>query len=136
MSWQAEVLIDGEARGAVLRFDAPVSFWGGIDPVTSKVTLAGHPQQGQAIAGTVLVIPRLIGSSSSSSVLLELLYRGNAPKALILGAGDAILPVAGVVAGQMDWPVVPILVLADPPFASGDQLAILSGGKIARQTAT
>mgnify|MGYP002700811375 CR=1 FL=1 len=48
MTWQSDVLFEGTATGEVLRFDAPISFWGGVNPVTSEVTLAGHPQRGMA----------------------------------------------------------------------------------------
>lgn len=130
MSWQAEALFKGSAAGTVLRLDAPISFWGGINPVTSEVTLARHPQIGERIEGKILVIPRLIGSSSSSAVLLELLYKQTAPKALILGARDAILPVGVLVARQMGWETVPLFVLPDPPFQTGDRLHLIDGGKI------
>jgi predicted aconitase with swiveling domain len=130
MSWQAEVLFEGDAEGEVMRFDAPISFWGGVNPVTSKITLAGHPQRGQAIKDKVLVIPQLIGSSSSSAVILELFYKGMAPKALILGGRDAILPVGVVVARQMGWPTIPVMVLPDPPFRSGDILKLAPDGHI------
>ncbi len=130
MIWHAQVLIEGAARGAVLRLDAPISFWGGIDPATSHVTLAGHPQHGQAIAGTMLVIPQMIGSSSSSAVLLELLHEALAPRALILGGRDAILPVGVIVARQMGWPTIPVVVLPDAPFATGQSLSITKDGTI------
>lgn len=133
MRWQADILVAGEAGGTVLRLDAPISFWGGIDPSTATVTLAGHPQRGESIAGTILVIPRLIGSSSSSAVMLELCYEGLAPKALILGGRDAILPVGVVVARQMGWPGIPVLLLPDPPFQSGDRLSIDRYGMIANR---
>ncbi|WP_254682216.1 aconitase X swivel domain-containing protein [Phaeobacter inhibens] len=85
MNWDSHVLFEGAAEGEVLRFGAPISFWGGINPVSSEVTLAGHPQCGERIAGKMLVIPRLIGSSSSSAIMLELAYANIAPKALVLG---------------------------------------------------
>lgn len=116
-------LIEGDAQGRVLRLDAPISFWGGVDPETSEICLAGHPQHGQRIAGTMLVIERLIGSSSSSAVMLELLYRGLAPKALILGQADAILPIGALVAGQMGWTACPVVVIAQPlRLQTGDQI--------------
>lgn len=130
MTWQAEVLMAGQARGEALRFDAPISFWGGVHPVTSEVTLAGHPQLGQTIAGKMLVIPQLIGSSSSSAVILELFYKGMAPAALVLGRRDAILPVGVVVARQMGWPTAPVVVLVDPPFQTGETLEIMPDGQI------
>jgi len=134
MSWQAETLIDGTATGTVLRLDAPISFWGGVDPETSAICLAGHPQEGQRIAGTILVIDRLIGSSSSSAVMLELLYRSIGPAALILGGRDAILPIGSLVAQQMGWTPCPVLLLAKPPFQTGDKLR-LDGATIYKDTA-
>ena len=128
MSWRADVLLGGEARGTVLRLDEPVSFWGGIDPATSEVVLAGHPQRGERIAGRILVLPRPIGSSSSASVILELLHKGLAPRALILGVRDAILPIGVLVARQMGWDAIPVLVMADPPFHTGDALCIDEDG--------
>ena len=75
MSWQADVLFEGEASGEVLRLESPISFWGGVDPKTSKIVLAGHPQNGELIENKILVIPALVGSSSSSAVMLELIYK-------------------------------------------------------------
>ena len=130
MSWQADVLIGGRARGTALRLDEPVSFWGGISPATSEVVLAGHPQRGERIAGSILVLPQPIGSSSSASVILELLYQGLAPRALILGVPDAILPIGVLVARQMGWDAIPVLVMAAPPFQTGDALRIREDGAI------
>ncbi len=132
MTWQADILVAGEANGTVLRLDAPISFWGGIDPATATITLAGHPQRGESIAGTILVIPRLIGSSSSSAVLLELCHGGLAPKALILGRRDAILPVGVIVSRQMGWPTIPVLLLSAPPFLSGDRLSVDRNGLVTK----
>lgn len=130
LTWHADVLCAGTARADVLRLDAPISFWGGVSPDTSKVILAEHPQAGQATAGKILVIPHLVGSSSSSAVLLELIYKKGAPAALILGAADAILPVGVLVSRQMGWGGLPVLVMADPPFETGNHLVIDESGRI------
>ena len=130
MSWQAEVLLGGQVRGTVLRLDEPVSFWGGISPTTSEVVLAGHPQHGVRIAGSILVLPRPIGSSSSASIFLELLYRELGPRALILGNPDAILPIGVLVARQMGWNAIPVLVMEAPPFRTGDEIRIRDDGTI------
>ncbi len=124
MSWQGEALIEGAAAGPALRLDAPLSFWGGVDPASGEICLAGHPQLGERITGTVLVIERLVGSSSSSAVMLELLYRSIGPAALILGTRDAILPIGSLVAQQMGWTPCPVILLKDPPFATGDMVRV------------
>lgn len=130
MIWQGEALVAGTAEGPVLRLDGPISFWGGIDPQSARVTLGGHPQAGQVISNKILVVPNLIGSSSSSAVLLELLYREIAPRAFVLGQRDAILPIGAVVANQMNWNTVPMVLLADAPFATGDRISIDRDGRI------
>jgi predicted aconitase with swiveling domain len=132
MTWQGEVLCDGAATGEVLCLDAPISFWGGISTETARVTLAGHPQFDQSVAGRILIIPQLVGSSSSSAVLLELIYRGRAPLALVLGRRDAILPVGVLVAQQMGWGGLPVLLLADPPVTTGQVVDIRAGGLLLR----
>jgi len=130
VTWQSDVLIEGEAEGTVLRFDAPISFWGGVNPETGAVSLAGHPQFGEIVSGKILVIPQLIGSSSSSAVMLELFYRDIGPRALVLGGRDAILPIGVVVSGQMGWATAPVVMLNAPEFQSGDRIVIERDGTI------
>lgn len=130
MTWQSDVLIEGEAEGTVLRFEAPISFWGGVGPETATVTMPGHPQYGETVSEKILVVPQLIGSSSSSAVILELFYRGQSPAALILGERDAILPIGVLVARQMGWPSAPVVVVENPMFQSGDRVSINTHGTI------
>ena len=99
----------GEAEGPLFRLAAPISFWGGVDPATGDIIDARHPDGGRNIAGTVLALPGTIGSSSSSSVLLELVHAGRAPAALLLAEPDAILLLGLVVARDMGWPAPPAL---------------------------
>jgi uncharacterized protein len=103
------VLIDGEATGPLLRLDEPISFWGGVDPATSRLTDPRHPQRGVAIAGTILALAATRGSSSSSAIMLELLARGIAPAALLLGEPDAILALGVVVGREMGYRSIPVL---------------------------
>jgi predicted aconitase with swiveling domain len=112
MQMQGTVLIDGVAEGRLLRLVEPISFWGGVDPQTSRLTDPRHPQHGIAIAGTVLALAALRGSSSSSAIMLELLARGIAPAALLLGEPDAILSLGVVVGREMGYPAIPVLALA------------------------
>lgn len=130
MKTKSTVLISGNATGEILYFDAPISFWGGISVLNSKVVQAGHPQHDKVTSEKILVIPNLIGSSSSSAVILELIYSGIAPKALILGMHDAILPISMVAARQMGWDTIPIVVLKNLHFKSGDWVEICSDGII------
>jgi len=110
---KGRVLVAGSAEGPLLRLTAPLSFWGGIDPKTGRVSDPRHPQHGLSIAGTVLALPEPRGSSSSSAVMLELIARGLAPAAVLLGEADAILALGIVVAGEMGYGTLPALEVTD-----------------------
>jgi predicted aconitase with swiveling domain len=103
-----EILVEGGgASGQALVLDAPISFWGGVDPKTGRIADVRHPQHGLSIAGKVLFLPGTIGSSSASAVLMELVHNGHAPAAIVLHEPDAILLLGLIVAREMGWPAPP-----------------------------
>ena len=108
----AKVVIDGTAEGRVLHLAEPISFWGGVDPQSGVVIDARHPDRGRSISGRVLCLPGMIGSSSASAVMLELLRARLAPAALVLGETDAILALGVVVGREMGYRAIPVLELA------------------------
>ena len=79
----ARVLIDGAARGRVLRLLQPISFWGGVDPKTGKIIDSHHTNHGAALAGKIVLMPSSRGSCSGSGVLLELARNNLAPVAIV-----------------------------------------------------
>ena len=123
------VLVAGEATGTVLRLAAPISFWGGVDPATGRITDPRHPDHGASITGHILVLPATIGSSSSSAIMLELLANGHGPAALILGHADAILVLGVLVADEMGHGTIPVLEGATD-LATGQQVAISADGRV------
>ena len=94
----SRVIVPGTSEGLVLKLQAPLSFWGGVNPKTGLIIQASHPNCGTSITDTILALPSLIGSSSSSTILLELLYKGIAPKAILMTEVDAILALGYIVA--------------------------------------
>ncbi len=109
----AEIVLGGSlpVTGPVLRLDEPLSFWGGVDPATGRLSDPRSVFYGQPISGTILMVAEPRGSSSSSAVLLELFHRGIAPAALILGAVDAIMGLGILVAAEMGLKTCPLLCL-------------------------
>jgi len=103
------VLVAGRAAGTLLCLAAPISFWGGVDAMSGRITDPRHPDHDSEISGRVLAIAETIGSSSSSAVMLELLRNGHAPAALLLGRMDAILTLGVVVGGEMGYGTIPVL---------------------------
>ena len=127
------VLVEGEAEGPFLRMRAPISLWGGVDPTSGRVADPRHPDHGRSIAGTVLLVPEAVGSSSSSAVMLELLRGGVAPAALLMGRADAILALGVVVARELGRATIPVLevpveALAD--VAEGSRIRVGVDGRI------
>lgn len=90
--------------GRTLHLLEPISFWGGVSVVDGTLTDPRCTHHGESIAGRVLLIRELRGSSSGSSVLLELAYRRLAPAAIVLSHPDAILTLGALVAHEMTWP--------------------------------
>ena len=128
-----EVLVPGTASGAVLSLGAPLSFWGGVRESDGVIIDVHHPQQGQSVAGRVLVMPSGRGSSSSSSVLAELIRAGVGPAAILLGERDAILVIGAMVAEELYRKTVPIIVLSPAEYARCRGAAALSvsrGGEV------
>ena len=117
---EARALVAGTATGRALVLDEPLSFWGGVDPATGEVIDVRHPQYGANVTGRILVMPSGRGSSSSSSVLAEAIRAGTAPAAIVLREADPILPLGAIVARELYGASVPIVVVPDPPFRSGE----------------
>lgn len=117
-------LVGGVASGPVLILDEPLSFWGGVDVESGKVVEAGHPQFGASLAGTILVMPHGRGSSSSSSVLAELIRIGKGPAGIVLDEPDSILVIGSLVARHLYGTECPIIVGRTPDMVSGELFRI------------
>jgi len=103
------VLVPGAGEGPLLRLGAPISFWGGVDPLSGRVADPRHPDHGRCIAGTVLLVSSAVGSSSSSAIMLELLRHGVAPAAVLMGTADAILALGVVVGRELGYAPIPMV---------------------------
>lgn len=124
-------IVDGAACGPLLRLERPISLWGGVHPRTGCITDPRHPQCGMSLTGAVVTLERLIGSSSSSSILLELIASERAPAALILGEMDAIAALGAIVAGELGYVPPPILQLEPSLFPQLPvNCRITAGGQI------
>jgi predicted aconitase with swiveling domain len=124
-------LMPGRASGATLVLDEPLSFWGGVDATTGAIVDTHHPQLGASIGGRVLVMPNGRGSSSSSSVLAEVIRNGVGPAAIVLGTLDPILVLGALVARELYGASVPIVLLDETAYgvcASAKRVSITAGG--------
>jgi predicted aconitase with swiveling domain len=116
-----KLLLPGAGEGPVLNLPT-LSLWGGVDPLSGRLSDPALPHCGESVKGRVLMIAEPVGSSSSSAVLLELLHAGNAPAAIVLGRADAIVALGILVAREMGWATIPLAVMP-----SNEQAAIADG---------
>lgn len=130
---QGRVLAPGTATGPALVLDEPLSLWGGVDPATGRIIEPRHPQHGAAVTDRALVMPAARGSSSSASVLAEMIRAGTAPAAVLLGEPDLILALGSTVAGELYGVQLPVVVLTDGirrRIASGSTVTVGQDGSV------
>jgi uncharacterized protein len=94
----ARVVKAGQTEGEALVSPEPIGFLGGIDPDTGIVIEAGHPLEGQCIAGRVLVFPTGKGSTVGSYTLYRLVRSQLAPAAIINAEADPVVAVGAIIA--------------------------------------
>ena len=75
---QGDFTVTGEAFVT----DRPITLLGFVNRRTGVIEEAGHPADGQSMAGKIAIFPRGTGSTVAPYVLLELYYRGKAPIAI------------------------------------------------------
>ncbi len=120
---RARVLNPGEARGAAMVLDEPLSFWGGFDARTGVIVDRHHPQRGSCVAGRFLILPESRGSAGTPGGIAEAIRRGVGPVGIVLGKADVNVAVGAMVAAALYGVAVPVLVIGDAQRArlrSGD----------------
>jgi predicted aconitase with swiveling domain len=96
-------VMGGKAEGEALVSTEPVSFYGGVDPITGCITEPGHCCCGENITGKVFVFPIGKGSTVGSYVIYRMKKLGTAPAAIINVETEAILATGCVIS---DIPLV------------------------------
>jgi predicted aconitase with swiveling domain len=135
---RVEIIVPGLPDEDIERVPAivlsePISFWGGVSSTSGVLTDPRSRNRDRSVTGVALFIRELRGSSSGSSVLLELIYRRLAPAAILLDTPDAILALGAIVAREMGWSSPPILRLPaaeQARIADGACVSISRDGKL------
>lgn len=99
----------GIAESEALVTDQPISFWGGIDPKSGMIIDRRHELYGKSVAGKVLIFPYAKGSVSATTVLLEAVRCGSAPKAIVNVEADPVIAVASLLAEKLYGKAIPIV---------------------------
>ncbi len=94
---RGRTIYEGEALGRALVSHEPIGFYGGVDPESGQVLEAGHPLEGQSVAGKVLVFPRGKGSTVGSYTLYRLRGNGVAPAAILNRECETVVAVGAII---------------------------------------
>ncbi|MGD2205195.1 MAG: DUF126 domain-containing protein [Anaerolineae bacterium] len=97
------VIKAGTAEGIALVSPEPLGFLGGVDPETGVVIEAGHPLEGECVAGRALVFPTGKGSTVGSYTLYRMAKAGMAPVTIVNAESEAIVAVGAIIS---DIPMV------------------------------
>jgi hypothetical protein len=89
----------GRASGEAVVSKMPLTFLGGVDPVTGEVIERGHELLGRSMQGKVLVIPRGKGSTVGTYVLYQMKKNGTAPAGIIAVEADEMVATGAILAG-------------------------------------
>lgn len=128
---EGRTLVAGHASGVALVLDEPLSFWGGLDPVTGALIDTHHPQRGASVTDRILIMPSGRGSSSSSYVLAEAIRVGTAPAAIVLREPDGIVALGAIVVRELYGTRLPVVVLGGDGYdaiVDGAMLEVDAGG--------
>lgn len=118
LAFDGIALHPGAGGGELVVLDAPLSFWGGTEGATGRITDEHHPQCGVDLAGQVVAMRSGRGSSSSASVLAEAVRAGTAPAALLLAEADAVIVLGALVAAELYGQRLPVVLLDPASYAA------------------
>lgn len=93
----------GRASGKAVVCSSPMSFLGGIDPVTGKILDPECESKGLSVAGKVFCFPFGKGSTVGSYSMYQLKLIGKAPAAVVNGSAEPIIATGAIIS---DVPMV------------------------------
>ena len=76
-------MVPGRAAGRAVVTSQPISFLGGVDPVTGRLIEKNHELMGMSLRGKVFVFPYGKGSTVGSYTIYSMAKNGVAPAAII-----------------------------------------------------
>jgi predicted aconitase with swiveling domain len=113
---KGRVMVDGHGEGIALVTRMPMNFTAGftkggniLPGMRSAFMDRHHELFKQKIKNRVLVFPACIGSTGAGGVLLELMYGGEAPAAMIIQRADSLLVAGAVLGGVWFDRVLPVV---------------------------
>ena len=121
-------VVSGAADGYAVVTKDPISFFGGVNPRTGKISEKEHPLFGQKITNKVLVFPYGKGSTVGAYVIYAMAKYGTMPTAIINVETEIIIASGCALVGL---PLIDKLD-KDPTIAirTGDKVFVFPNGEV------
>jgi len=97
MELKGRIISKGVTEGEALTTSQPISFYGGVDPNTSKIIEKGHELQGKEVKDRILVFPNGKGSTVGSYTLYRMKKNGIAPAGIINRECETVVAVGAII---------------------------------------
>lgn len=108
-SLEGRVIFKGDVEGEILKSEEPFMFAHGVNPETGEIIDKRSDIYKKNMKNKIFIFPYGKGSTTGSMWLLEVIRRGNGPKAIINKETEMIIA-TGVVLGQLFYnEKIPIL---------------------------
>ena len=119
-----KVIVQGKARGLVLKTNNPINFLGAVDKQTGTIHDKKHDIFEKSIKDSVLVFPHGVGSSVGAYTIYSLKENGTAPVAMICQKADLTVASGCALAN------IPMIIVSSDEFESienGKELEVDTG---------
>lgn len=84
-------LVEGVAKGPLIKSVKPLSFLGGINPESGIIQDSNNPLYGKIVKGKVLYLPYTIGSTVGVYIFYRLKKKNLNPVAILSESADIVL---------------------------------------------
>jgi len=107
-----KIIVQGEAKGIVLKTTSPINFLGAVDKKTGMIRDKKYDIFEKSIKNTILVFPHGIGSSVGAYTIYSLKSQQSAPLAMICQKADLTVASGCALAN------IPMIVVSNEEFDS------------------
>ncbi|MBQ8584976.1 MAG: DUF126 domain-containing protein [Butyricicoccus sp.] len=114
---KAKYAVRGSVRAPLLWADAPLCFWGVVDPQSGLIRDNRHPLYGQNMSGKTLAFTCPKGSSGTGLVLMEQVRNHCAPAAIINITTDPVVLTGPLIEANFYGYTIPVVTLHADDYA-------------------
>ena len=119
MELKGRIIMKGKAENLALVTSQPISFYGGVDPLSGQIIEKDHELKGKSVKDKILVFPTGKGSTVGSYTLYRMKKNGMSPAGIINKECETVVAVGAIIS---DIPCVDLIDISK--IKSGDKVQI------------